>query len=41
VRQPAVKEPVLLRYRWEVKDVAEAFDGELAAAFEPPPRPRW
>lgn len=35
VRQPAVKQPVLRRDRWEVPDIAHAFDGELADALEP------
>ncbi|SFQ63294.1 NAD(P)-dependent dehydrogenase, short-chain alcohol dehydrogenase family [Amycolatopsis arida] len=41
VRQPAVKEPVLRRDRWEVEDIARAFAGELAGALEPPPATRW
>jgi NAD(P)-dependent dehydrogenase (short-subunit alcohol dehydrogenase family) len=41
VSQPAVKAPVLSRDRWEVEDIAAAFDGELAGALEPPPRFRW
>ncbi len=41
VRQPAVKEPVLLRDRWEVEDIASAFEHELADALEPPPALRW
>jgi hypothetical protein len=41
VVQPAIKKPVLHRDQWEVEDIAEAFDGELAAALEPPPSSRW
>lgn len=41
VRQPALKEPVLRRDHWEVPDIAAAFDDELAAVLEPPPRFRW
>lgn len=40
VRQPAVKQPVLRRDRWEVADIARAFDGELAGALEPRPARR-
>jgi NAD(P)-dependent dehydrogenase (short-subunit alcohol dehydrogenase family) len=41
VRQPAVKQPVLVRDRWEVEDIAKALDGDLAEALEPPPAQRW
>jgi NAD(P)-dependent dehydrogenase (short-subunit alcohol dehydrogenase family) len=41
VRQPAVKAPVLVRDRWEVEDIAAAFEHELAGALEPPPAQRW
>jgi NAD(P)-dependent dehydrogenase (short-subunit alcohol dehydrogenase family) len=41
VVQPAIKKPVLHRDQWEVEDIAKAFDGELAAALEPPPSSRW
>jgi NAD(P)-dependent dehydrogenase (short-subunit alcohol dehydrogenase family) len=41
VRQPAVKHPVLQRDRWEVTDIAAAFEQELSGALEPPPRVRW
>jgi NAD(P)-dependent dehydrogenase (short-subunit alcohol dehydrogenase family) len=40
VRQPAVKEPILLRDQWEVEDIAEAFDGELTDVLESPPASR-
>lgn len=41
VGQPKPKEPVLRRDQWDVPDFAHAFDGELAAALEPPPHTRW
>ncbi len=41
VRQPAVKDPVLLRDQWEVEDIARAFDRELTDALEPPSGHRW
>ncbi|GDY30702.1 SDR family NAD(P)-dependent oxidoreductase [Gandjariella thermophila] len=41
VRQPAIKEPVLVRDSWDVEQIAKAFDGDLAGAFEPPPTDRW
>lgn len=41
VRQSAVKQPVLRRDHWDVENIAEAFAGELADAFEPPPGARW
>ncbi|MFI6026875.1 SDR family NAD(P)-dependent oxidoreductase [Amycolatopsis magusensis] len=39
VRQHAVKEPVLTSPRWEVADIAAAFEHDLVP--EPPPGERW
>lgn len=37
LRQLAAKEPVLLRERWDVNDVSEAFASDLVGALELPP----
>jgi NAD(P)-dependent dehydrogenase (short-subunit alcohol dehydrogenase family) len=41
LRQTAIKDPVLERDEWTVDDIAEAIDGELREALEPPPSARW
>ncbi|KZB87274.1 SDR family NAD(P)-dependent oxidoreductase [Amycolatopsis regifaucium] len=41
LRQTAIKDPVLEREAWTVEDIAEAIDGDLRAALEPPPPARW
>lgn len=41
LRQTAIKDPVLERDSWTVEDIADALDGELREALEPPPLARW
>ncbi|WP_020666507.1 SDR family NAD(P)-dependent oxidoreductase [Amycolatopsis nigrescens] len=41
VRQTSGKEPVLQHEGWDVPEIAEAFENQLAGALELPPAQRW